>query len=134
MCIKPARARPAILRSMKADLDPVFSAVAAYFAVLAEPARLKIMNVLCAGERGVSEIVADTGLGQSNVSRHLALMYRHGILARRRDGKQVHYRVADPEMPELCRAVCTRIADGMDAHASLKRNLLKLMPEKEVGS
>mgnify|MGYP003349626205 CR=1 FL=1 len=41
------------------ELDPVFDAVAAYFSVLSEPTRLKIMHAVCNGERSVSEIVLD---------------------------------------------------------------------------
>jgi len=110
------------------ELDPVFSTVAGYFAVLAEPARLKIMHAICEGERTVNQIVADTAMTQTNVSRHLGLMYRHGVVTRRKDGNQVYYRIADETMLELCRAVCTRIANSMDERRPLKRQLLKLIP------
>ena len=111
-----------------AELDLVFGAVASYFAILAEPARLKIMHAICEGERTVSQIVADTGITQTNVSRHLALMYRQGAVVRRRDGKQIYYRVADDTMVELCRAVCNRMARSIDERAPLRRRLLKLIP------
>ena len=110
------------------ELDPVFDAVAAYFSVLSEPTRLKIMHAVCAGERTVSQIVAQTGATQTNVSRHLGLMHRHGVLARRRDGNQIHYSVADPTMVELCRTVCNRIAGTIDERRSLKRQFLRLIP------
>lgn len=110
------------------DLDPLFSTVAGYFAILAEPARLKIMHAICEGERSVSEIVVDTGISQTNVSRHLGLMHRQGVVVRRRDGKQIYYRVADQTMPELCRAVCMRMAKSMDERRPLARRLLKLIP------
>jgi len=42
------------------DLDPVFDLVAGYFAMLAEPTRLKIMHSICEGERTVNEIVSVT--------------------------------------------------------------------------
>ena len=110
------------------ELDPVFQTVASYFAVLSEPTRLKIMHTLCQGERTVSEIIAETGATQTNVSRHLGLMHRHGLLARRKQGTQVHYSVADETMVELCRSVCTRIAGTIEARRPLKRQLLKLIP------
>jgi DNA-binding transcriptional ArsR family regulator len=109
-------------------LDAAFSTVAGFFAILAEPNRLKIMHALCDGERSVNRIVADSGMTQTNVSRHLALMHRHGVLARRRDGNQIHYRIADDTMPELCRAVCLRMARTMDESRPLRRQLLKLIP------
>lgn len=108
-------------------VDPILDAIAGYFAVLAEPARLKIMHAICAGERTVSEIVADTGITQTNVSRHLGLMYRNGVVERRRAGTQVYYRVADQTMPELCRAVCKRMARAMDERRPLRRQLMEFL-------
>lgn len=110
------------------ELDPVFNAVAAYFSVLSEPTRLKIMHAVCNGERTVNDIVAQTGATQTNVSRHLGLMHRQGVLARRREGTQVLYSVADPTMVELCRAVCNRIAGTIDERRPLRRQFLKLLP------
>jgi len=110
------------------ELDPVFSTVAAYFGVLSEPTRLKIMHALCLGEKSVSQIVAETGATQTNVSRHLGLMHRHGVLARRKSGTQVIYSVADQTMVELCRSVCTRIAGTIDERRPLRRQLLRLLP------
>ena len=117
------------LRSSHADLDPVFELVAGYFSMLAEPTRLKIMHAICEGERTVNEIVSATGIGQTNVSRHLGLMHRHGVVVRRRAGNLVFYRVADETMPDLCRAVCARIASAMDSRRPLRRQLLKLVPQ-----
>ena len=110
------------------ELDPVFDAVAAYFAVLSEPTRLKIMHAVCDAEQTVSQIVVATGATQTNVSRHLGLMFRHGVLARRREGNQIYYRVADQTMVELCRSVCNRIASTIDERQPLRRQLLKLIP------
>jgi DNA-binding transcriptional ArsR family regulator len=114
------------------ELDPVFSTVAAYFSVLSEPTRLKIMHAVCNGERSVSQIVAETGATQTNVSRHLGLMHRHGVLARRKDGNQVYYRVADETMIELCRSVCNRIATTIDERRPLRKQFLKLLPKKRA--
>lgn len=110
------------------ELDPVFDAVAAYFSVLSEPTRLKIMHAVCNGEKTVSQIVAETGATQTNVSRHLGLMHRHGVLSRRREGTQVIYSVADPTMVELCRTVCNRIAGSIEERKPLRRQFLRLLP------
>ena len=110
------------------DLDPVFHIVAGYFGVLAEPTRLKIMHALCLGEKTVTRIVAETGATQTNVSRHLGLMHRHHVVARRKEGTQVFYSVADPTMVELCRSVCSRIATTMEQRRPQKKDMLKLLP------
>ena len=113
------------------ELDPVFNTVAAYFGVLAEPTRLKIMHAVCLGEKTVSQIVEATGATQTNVSRHLGLMHRSGVLGRRKEGNQVYYSVADQTMVELCRSVCTRIASTIDERRPMKRQLLRLLPPKK---
>jgi DNA-binding transcriptional ArsR family regulator len=110
------------------ELDPVFDTVAAYFAVLSEPTRLKIMHALCLGEKTVSEVVAETGTTQTNASRHLGIMHRQRVLARRKDGNRIYYSVADQTMVELCRTVCTQIASTIDERRPLKRHLLRLIP------
>lgn len=106
------------------ELAGVFAAVARYFSLLAEPTRLRILNAICQQEQAVNAIVAATGATQTSVSRHLALLHQAGAVERRRDGAQVYYRVADPELVEICRSVCVHIAARMDAAAPLKRNLL----------
>ena len=110
------------------ELDPVFDAVAAYFSVLSEPTRLRIMHSICETEKTVSQIVEEIGATQTNASRHLSLMFRAGVLARRKDGSLVYYRVADPTMVEICRTVCNRIAGSIDEKKPLRRELLRLMP------
>ena len=110
------------------ELDTVFEAVATYFSVLSEPTRLKIMHAVCDTEKTVSQIVGATGGTQTNISRHLGLMYRQDVLAKRRDGNQIYYRVTDETMMELCRSVCNRIATTIDERKPLQRQLLSLMP------
>jgi DNA-binding transcriptional ArsR family regulator len=110
------------------ELDPVFDAVAAYFSVLSEPTRLRIMHAICETEKTVSQIVDELAATQTNVSRHLSLMHKAGVLSRRKDGNQVYYRVADASMVEICRTVCNRIAGSLDEKKPLRRELLRLMP------
>lgn len=110
------------------ELDPVFDAVASYFSVLSEPTRLRIMHAICETEKSVSQIVEEIRSTQTNASRHLSLMYRSGVLARRKEGSQVYYRVADASMIEVCRTVCNQIAGSMDEKKPLRRELLRLLP------
>jgi DNA-binding transcriptional ArsR family regulator len=107
------------------ELDPVFASVARYFALLAEPTRLKILHAICQTERSVSGIVATTGVTQTNVSRHLGLLHRAGVVSRRRERSLVYYRVADPAFIEICRSVCLQIASRIDERAPLRDGLLK---------
>lgn len=105
------------------ELESMLDAVAGYFAVLAEPTRLRVLRALCRGERSVGRIVEETGVSQSTVSRHLAALHRRGIAARRREANLVYYRVADAATPKLCRVVCSRVAHAMAGRSQLRRRL-----------
>lgn len=92
------------------EMNPVFETVARYFSMLGEPTRLRILHSICQEEKCVGDIIAATGISQTNASRHLGLMYQSGILARRREGNQIFYSVADKIFIDLCRSVCTQVA------------------------
>ena len=113
------------------QFSDAFDAVAAYFSVLSEPMRLRIMHCICETEKTVSQIVEETGATQTNVSRHLGMMHRSGVLARRKEGNQVYYRAADTVMVELCRGVCKRISEQMDEKIPLRHDLLRLLPQPQ---
>lgn len=83
--------------------------IAGRFKALAEPARLRILDVLREGEKTVADLAAETGLGQANVSKHLQLLYGAGFVARRKVGPNVYYRLADEGVFELCAIVCERL-------------------------
>ena len=83
--------------------------VASYFQVLAEPTRLRILNILRDGERNVGEVAQMCGYTAANISRHLGLMYQAGMLSRRREGTLVYYRVGDAYASELCRSIRNQV-------------------------
>ena len=63
---------------------------------LGQPTRLRIMEYLRDGERCVCEIFPAIGGQQSNVSRHLSVLKRAGLVLDRREGVSIFYRVKDP--------------------------------------
>lgn len=97
-----------------AELEFIFERAAQYFALLSEPARLRIIQAVCTEERSVQEVVDITGLPQPNASRHLTMLYRAGVLSRRRRGTFVYYKVSDALLTDLCRSVCVRLAGEID--------------------
>ncbi len=88
----------------------VFEQVAHYFGLLADPTRLRILSCLCAEERPVREVVETVGLTQANISRHLNILFRAGVVGRRREGNSVFYRVIDPNFVDICRVVSITVA------------------------
>lgn len=89
--------------------------VAQRFKSLADPTRLELLQALFAGERSVQELCAATGAAQANASKHLAVLAEQGIVARRKDGLFVRYRLADESVRELCEVVCGSLAERFDA-------------------
>jgi len=84
--------------------------VAAYFDALSETTRLRILTVLAAGERNVGELAQACECTSANVSRHLAILTKHGLVAREHRGTSVYYRISDESVYELCDLVCGNIA------------------------
>lgn len=96
--------------------------VAGRFRVLAEPSRLQLLDALRVGERSVSELVDATGLGQTNVSRHLQILLTAGLVRRRREGTHAMYSLADTSVLALCDLACGGI------HSGLSERLAALTP------
>lgn len=71
----------------------------ALFKGFADPTRLRLLNLLAAGELCVCDLVDLVALPQPTVSRHLAYLRRSGLVAMSRQWKFVHYRLADPAHP-----------------------------------
>ena len=84
--------------------------VAAYFQTLSEPTRLQILNHLRDGERNVGELAQLCGYTAANVSRHLTMLTKHGMVVRETRGTSVYYRIADEAIYALCDLVCGSIA------------------------
>jgi ArsR family transcriptional regulator len=93
--------------------------IAARFKALAEPTRLTILNALRSGEKTVTELMAETGLGQANLSKHLQLLHNLRFVVRRKEGLNVHYRLADEQVFQLCDLMCGRIEEEFHAHRKL---------------
>jgi len=97
----------------------VFELAAELFGVLATPMRLRILSALCDQEKSVSQLLSEIDTTQPNLSQHLNVLYRTGVLAKRKEGTQVIYRVQSEQAVTLCRTVCTQIAIEMDEPSAI---------------
>jgi DNA-binding transcriptional ArsR family regulator len=88
----------------------VFEQAAQLFSMLSTPIRLRVLNVLCDGEKNVTTLLQNIPSTQSNLSQHLAAMYRAGILSKRRAGNQIFYAIKNQQAVTVCRSVCNQIA------------------------
>ena len=83
--------------------DALRSRAAAIARALADPKRLCVVEELAAGERSVSDLSRCIGCQVPNMSQHLAVLRSAGIVASRREGSTVFYRLADPNVLEVYR-------------------------------
>ncbi len=67
------------------------------YAALADPIRLRLLNLMAGREVCVCYFVEILRLSQPKISRHLAYLRKAGVVAARRDGKWMHYRIAQPK-------------------------------------
>ena len=75
--------------------------LADFYKAFSHPARLQILDLLRHGERCVCEIVPEMGMEQPNVSRHLSILRKEGLLGYRKDGLRVIYWVRDHRIYQL---------------------------------
>ena len=106
--------------------DEVLAFMAGKFRMLADPTRLCILRTLMeSGERNVGQVVEATGGTQANVSKHLKQLAEAGLVARRKEGLNVLYRLDDPVVEKICHLVCETIIKELEAQVEQNRKLLK---------
>ncbi len=89
-----------------ATLGASASAAARLLKLLASEQRLLLLCKLIEGESSVGELSAYVGLAQSATSQHLAKMRAEGLVATRRDGQTIHYRLEDPAAIRMLDTLC----------------------------
>jgi ArsR family transcriptional regulator len=86
-------------------MDEITALQADVLKVLASPRRLEILHAIADGSKEVGRIAADVGLSQPNVSQHLAVMRSAGLVEAERDGREVRYRLVDPDVMHACQVM-----------------------------
>jgi ArsR family transcriptional regulator len=69
---------------------------------MGHPVRMEIVEILNRGEQAAASLMATLETSKVNLSKHVGLLLRAGIVEQRREGRQVHYRLACPEIHEAC--------------------------------
>lgn len=101
------------------QFEPSASEAAKLLRVLGNERRLMVLCQLTEGERSVGELLPLVGLSQSALSQHLAVLRDEGVVATRREGQSIWYRIADPAAMQvvatLAEIFCPPMAEKADA-------------------
>lgn len=95
--------------------EQILNRIAERLKAMGNPVRLKILHALEDGELSVGEIQEQIGGSQANASKHLANLRNAGLVASRRDGVNVYYRVCDEIVFAICRSVCDSLLTRANA-------------------
>ncbi len=95
--------------------DDLVELIADRFRMLSEPTRIKLLDRLRESEATVHELTELIGTTQQNVSKHLGILQRSGIVARRKQGNFAYYRVADEGVFALCETVCGSLQEQVES-------------------
>ena len=95
------------------------------FRALADPTRLRLLNLVADREICVCYFVEILRMGQPKISRHLAYLRKAGIVSARREGKWMHYRLAIPK-DEVAASILRETLRHLRAKPRMQRDLARL--------
>jgi DNA-binding transcriptional ArsR family regulator len=95
--------------------DDLIELIARRFRVLADPTRIKLLDLLRQRQASVQELTEAIGSTQQNVSKHLGVLLQAGILVRRKVGNYAYYSIADEGVFTLCEDVCGSLAQQAES-------------------
>jgi ArsR family transcriptional regulator len=93
--------------------------------VLANPVRLRILDLIGDGEVANGALLTTLGISRANLSQHLALLRRAGIVTERREAVRVYYRLTFPEIKGLCAAMREILAKHLTESGRRGKRLMR---------
>ena len=99
--------------------------LAQIFRALADPTRLRLINLMSEQEICVCYFIEVIAAPQPKISRHLAYLRRTGIVAARRDGKWMHYRLTMPQSPHAASILKSTVA-ALKSDKQMQRDCQRL--------
>lgn len=105
-------------------MDAIYRLQAEMCRVLGHPRRLQILDLLAGGEKSSSELREDLGCSEVNLSQHLALMKRAGLVESRNQGREALHRLTFAEIKDACgiirNVLALRLRQGMALARALR--------------
>lgn len=100
-------------------MDDITTLQAEILKTLASPRRLDILHRLAEGPCEVGRLAEELGVAQPNVSQHLAVLRSAGLVEAEREGREVRYRLTDPDVMIACSVMRRVLERRLDRLASL---------------
>lgn len=91
---------------------PLYQLKAEFFKTLGHPVRIRVLELLSVREHAVAEMLPEVGIEPANLSQHLAVLRRAGLVTTRKEGATVYYALISPHVAELL-AVARQILTGV---------------------
>jgi ArsR family transcriptional regulator len=92
---------------------PLYQVKAEFFRTLGHPARIRVLELLAEGDKPVHELLASIAIEASNLSQQLAVLRKAGLVAQRRQGGEVIYSLAIPQVRDLLLAARIILTDQL---------------------
>ncbi len=115
-------------------MDEITELQAEILKTLASPRRLDILHRLAQGPCEVGRLAEELDLAQPNVSQHLAVLRSGGLVEAERDGREVRYRLADPDVMVACGVMRRVIERRLDRLARLRTPSLDALDDALIPS
>lgn len=105
---------------------PIYQLKAEIFKTMGHPIRIRVLELLGEREHSVGEMLPELGVEASNLSQHLAVLRRAGLVSTRREGSTVFYALNSSQVAELL-AVARRMLTALLADQQQVLNDLRAM-------
>ncbi len=93
---------------------PLYEVKAEFFRTLGHPVRIRILELLSERDHSVGEILPEVGIEAANLSQHLAVLRRSGLVTSRKNGATVMYTLTSPQVADLLRAARVILTEVLD--------------------
>lgn len=101
---------------------------AEFFKTLGHPTRIRVLELLSEREHAVAEMLAEVGIEAASLSQQLAVLRKANLVLTRREGSNVYYRLASPDLAELLRVARGILSGVLQGQAQLLADLHATRP------
>lgn len=107
---------------------PLYQLKADFFKTLGHPVRIRVLELLSQREHAVAEMLPEVGIEAAHLSQQLAVLRRANLVATRKEGSTVYYRLTSPQVAELLTVARTILSSVLAGQAELLQDLRATNP------